>query len=362
MKQLNKKLLVISLVIILLPSLFGAIMWNNLADEIAIHWGITGEADGFANPLFVVVFLPLFFAAMQIIGVIVTHRDNKDTDQSPKIMSMVYFILPTVSVYASAIIYATALGFDLYLMPFAVSILLGTVFMVIGNYMPKCTRNRTVGIKTRLTMSSDANWNATHRFAGRLYVICGALMLLTTLLPAFFFMWSLILLLLFTVIPPLVYSELFFRKELREGKITKDALKPKNKREAIISISIVVILCAVVGTIMLTGNITYTVTADSVTVDAPFYSTHTLPLDEIDSVEYLERGESATRIAGFSSLRLALGFFHSESLGNHTRYTYLSTDAEIVIRSSDTVIVLNAATAEETEALYQSILAAKEAN
>ena len=49
MKQLNKKLLAISLVIILLPSIFGAIMWNKLADEIAIHWGITGEADGFAK-------------------------------------------------------------------------------------------------------------------------------------------------------------------------------------------------------------------------------------------------------------------------------------------------------------------------
>lgn len=362
MKQLNKKLLAISLVIILLPSIFGAIMWNKLADEIAIHWGITGEADGFADPLFVVVFLPLLFAVMQIVGIIVTHRDNKDTDQSPKIMSMVYFILPTVSVYASGIIYATALGFDLYLMPFAVSILLGAVFMVIGNYMPKCTRNRTVGIKTRLTMSSDANWNATHRFAGKLYVICGVLMLLTALLPTSFFMWSLILLLLVTVIPPLVYSELYYRKELREGTITKDALKPNSKTEAIISISIVVILCAVIGTIMLTGNITYTVTADSVTADAPFYSKHTIPFDKIDSIEYIENGESASRIAGFASLRLALGLYHSETLGKHTRYTYLASDATIVIRSLDTVIVLNAETAEETQALYQSILAAKEAN
>ena len=41
----NKWKILISSIVILLPMLFGLIMWNRLPEQMAIHWGLAGEAD-----------------------------------------------------------------------------------------------------------------------------------------------------------------------------------------------------------------------------------------------------------------------------------------------------------------------------
>ena len=51
------------------------------------------------------------------------------------------------------------------------------MFIIIGNYLPKCRRNGVVGIvgiKIPWTLSSDENWDKTHRFAGFVWIVCGA--------------------------------------------------------------------------------------------------------------------------------------------------------------------------------------------
>ena len=60
---------------------------------------------------------------------------------------------------------------------------LGLMFAAIGNYFPKCRPNRTVGIRIIWTLGSEENWNATHRFAGKVWVIGGLIMVLAALLP-----------------------------------------------------------------------------------------------------------------------------------------------------------------------------------
>ena len=47
MLKKNKIKVIISSIIILLPALFGIIMWNDLPDIITTHWGADGNADGF---------------------------------------------------------------------------------------------------------------------------------------------------------------------------------------------------------------------------------------------------------------------------------------------------------------------------
>ncbi|MBO7171229.1 MAG: DUF1648 domain-containing protein, partial [Clostridia bacterium] len=42
----NKWKILISSIVILLPMLFGLIMWDRLPEQMAIHWGLAGEADG----------------------------------------------------------------------------------------------------------------------------------------------------------------------------------------------------------------------------------------------------------------------------------------------------------------------------
>ena len=42
----NKRKIIISSLITLLPMVFGLIFWKELPEQMATHWGIDGTADG----------------------------------------------------------------------------------------------------------------------------------------------------------------------------------------------------------------------------------------------------------------------------------------------------------------------------
>ena len=54
----------------------------------------------------------------------------------------------------------------------------GLLFMVIGNYLPKVKQNHTIGIRVIWTLQDEENWNATHRFSGKLWMASGILCML----------------------------------------------------------------------------------------------------------------------------------------------------------------------------------------
>ena len=52
-------------------------------------------------------------------------------------------------------------------------LLVGGLFVVIGNYLGKVRRNFFVGIRTPWTLTSDEVWARTHRVGGWLFVLAG---------------------------------------------------------------------------------------------------------------------------------------------------------------------------------------------
>jgi uncharacterized membrane protein len=50
---------------------------------------------------------------------------------------------------------------------------MGLLFVVLGNFMGKLTKNFFVGIRTPWTLASDEVWLRTHRLAGKLFVLSG---------------------------------------------------------------------------------------------------------------------------------------------------------------------------------------------
>ena len=57
----------------------------------------------------------------------------------------------------NGIIYLEAFGIKVNISA-AVSILMGILFMLLGNYMPKLRQNYTIGIKLPWTLCSEENW------------------------------------------------------------------------------------------------------------------------------------------------------------------------------------------------------------
>ncbi|MCH5250588.1 MAG: SdpI family protein [Lachnospiraceae bacterium] len=208
----NKWQLIISSVIIILPIVVGLFIWNYLPEQIAIHWGVDGEPDGWSGKSFAVWGLPLILLALHWICIFFTAHDPKNKEQSSKVFNMVLWIIPIISLIVCSCSYAFALGNDINIVMIC-RVLIGIIFVIIGNYMPKCKQNYTIGIKIPWTLQNEENWNKTHRFAGRIEVLGGLLILATLFIPMENFIYVLIPLILLMAFVPIIYSYVYYRKQ-----------------------------------------------------------------------------------------------------------------------------------------------------
>jgi len=202
------KVLIIASAVILLPALAGVILWERLPAQMPTHWNAAGEIDGWSSKGFAVFGGPLLMLFFEWLCVIATNADPKRKVHSEKVMKLVLWIIPALSVVMHALIYGAALGKEVrveIIMP----ILMGIIFVIIGNYLPKCRQNYTMGIKIPWTLHSEENWNRTHRMAGRLWVAGGIAILLTGFLGGVGIFLGVVLVM---VLAPMIYSYVLHRK------------------------------------------------------------------------------------------------------------------------------------------------------
>ena len=355
----NKWKLIISSILILLPALFGVIMKDVLPEQMVIHWGVTGEPDGWAGVFFATLFLPFFLLVLHWVGIFFTFKDNERREQNKKIIGMTFWITPVISLWTNGIIYATAFGLDLDMSFFATA-LIGVAFIVIGNYMPKCKQNRTIGIKIKWTLANEENWNATHRFGGRVWVAGGIICLATSFLPSALFPFFILSFMLLMCGLPMLYSYLFYKKQLREGRATKEQYKHGGlgKKGTVAALIVVALTIAILAVICFTGNIKVVYEDGGFTVEASYWGDLTLNYADIESVEYRESDEAGQRVSGFGTPRLLMGSFRNDEFGNYIRYSYGDRESGcVVIRAKGTTYVIGCESTAKTQALYKNIIA-----
>ena len=204
--------IILSCIVLLSPMIFGMIVWNKLPESMPIHWGVNGEVNGWSSKPFAVFVLPLLILAIHGVCIFASRKDFCNKKQSPKVMGLVLWICPLLSVMANSLTYAIALGKEINVL-FVVSLTMGALFVLIGNYLPKCQQNLIVGIRIIWTLKNEANWNATHRFAGKVWVIGGLLLMASSLLPYSILPWAMITLLVVFIGLPVLYSYRFYKKE-----------------------------------------------------------------------------------------------------------------------------------------------------
>ena len=355
----NKKYWLITSAITLLPILLGLILWNKLPDRIPTHFGIDGAADGWGTKGFAVFGLPLIWLTFQMIIYFVTRLDKQNRGHNEKVLNLVGLIFPSMSVVFAVFMYTRAMEIDLNL-GCVLFPLLGLLFIVIGNWMPKIKQNATLGIKVKWTLYSEENWNKTHRFAGFVWVIGGVLFCLMAFVPGDTLVFLLPLQIILLGCLPMVYSWRLAKKQQKEGIWTESQVSMNLKKHPVIlavSMVLVTLILVGVGFLMFTGDITYTCTDTALTVNADFHADSVVPYDLIEALELREEAPEGTREWGFASARLLMGTFQNDEFGSHIRYSYTGTDAYIVVTCADSTMILNADTEAATCALYEELAA-----
>ena len=204
----NWKTLLITSVVILLPMLAGVILWNRLPEQIPTHWNAAGEVDGWSSKPFAVFGLSFLMLALHWLCILGTGADPKKQNHPQKVVQLVLWIIPAISVLLHGVTYAVALGKQIR-MEMVMPIFVGLVLAIVGNYLPKCKQNYTIGIKIPWTLNSEENWNRTHRFAGRIWLIGGILIMLTGFVGG---VWILLPIMLLMILAPMIYSYILHSK------------------------------------------------------------------------------------------------------------------------------------------------------
>ena len=212
----NKWTLVITSIIILLPILGGVLLWDDLPEKIPYHWGINGEVDGWASKPMAVFLLPGILLGIQWLCVLATTLEPKAREAtSTKMMGIVLWIIPLLNILLHVMVYLAAFGHDINA-AVVLALVFGAMFVIIGNYLPKCKQSYTMGIKLPWTLHDEANWNATHRLAGKLWVVGGLATMPCALLPAVATFCMMMGILVVMCAVPTVYSYLYYKKHKTE--------------------------------------------------------------------------------------------------------------------------------------------------
>ena len=176
------------------------------------HFSFSGEVNGYSSKLFAVVGLYLFVFAAHCIAATVTSADPQNRRLSDKVFCMILCICPVVSLVCGASVYGAALGRGSFCSPRIMFFLLGVMYIVVGNYLPKCRQNYTVGIKVPWTLNSEENWDRTHRFSGKLWIIGGLVLVIAVVVPMMQTATVFTVVTLGITTVPCLYSFLLYRK------------------------------------------------------------------------------------------------------------------------------------------------------
>jgi uncharacterized membrane protein len=346
MTNKNKIKLLISCLVIVLPSVAALILKELVETKVMGAWHFSW-------------ILPVVLVAIHLFLHLVTFNENKRVEQNEKIVNITYWIIPVISVYISALFMALSLGFE-NVLGIVLCVMFALMFIIMGNYMPKAKQNRYFGMKIKWTLTNEENWNATHRFSGKIWVLSGVVLLLGAFLPE---AASIILLLAVSVpavFAPIIYSYLFYRKQLRDGTATKEdySTYPKasiDKKITLVASAVGVAVVALVVILMFVGSITFTLESDELEIDTSFGGNISIDYDDIESIEYREENVPGMRVSGFASSKLLYGWFKNDEFGNYTRYTYTGVDAAIIIHADGEIIVIADESVEATRAIYEAL-------
>lgn len=209
---------IIIFLIILLSFAVGIYLYPQMPAEMASHWNVQSQVDGYL-PKFWGLFLMPFISVMMLLFFILIPKIDPLKANIEKFRKyfdgfIVLIILFLFYLYLLTIFWNLGHQFS---MNRVLAPALGVLFYACGVLIEKTKRNWFIGIRTPWTLSSDTVWDRTHQVGGKLFKITGIIACLGIIFPngAFFFI-------LFPVIIVSIYTVVFSYFEYRKEKVTEN--------------------------------------------------------------------------------------------------------------------------------------------
>ena len=193
-------------------------LYSRLPDRLPTHWNYQGAVDQY-GPRWTVWILPGVMAAILIsfwwvLPWLSPRRFEVETFLPT--YGFIMLVLLALTGYLQAMILSSSLGLTRQ-MERAVPGGIFLFMLLLGNVLGKVRRNFWIGIRTPWTLADERVWNATHRFAGWMFVLAGFFGLLVVLSG-----WPLVIAfvaLMASVAATVLYSLYYYKRLQRRGEV-----------------------------------------------------------------------------------------------------------------------------------------------
>ncbi|HTZ46254.1 MAG TPA: SdpI family protein [Verrucomicrobiae bacterium] len=184
--------------------------YSHLPDYVATHWNLQNQPNGYSPKWFLFVLGPGFMVGLMLLMKALPWLSPKnfEVDAFRPTFLQIMVIIVCLMGYLALVVVWVGLGHGMNVGR-AISGGLCLLFALLGNLMGKVRRNFYVGIRTPWAIANERVWNATHRFAAKLFVAAGVAGLILT----WFGLdgWPVFTLLMAAAFVPVVYSLVFYK-------------------------------------------------------------------------------------------------------------------------------------------------------
>ena len=202
---------VAGLLLVLAGFAVAAVMYPGLPDPMPSHWNAAGQVNGWMPKFWGVMLFPIIMAVLWLVFLVLPRISPRGFEMDPfvrawgflRVAILAYMLLVGVLVFQAAKNHGQ-------MSERALLAGLGVLFVLMGNFLGKVTRNFFVGIRTPWTLANEEVWHRTHRLGGKCFVAAGLVVIASSALGLG--IWPIFAAILVAALIPVVYSYVIYRK------------------------------------------------------------------------------------------------------------------------------------------------------
>jgi uncharacterized membrane protein len=209
------------LAIVMLSFVLGFLFQDRMPAQMASHWNVRNEVDGYMSRFWGLFFAPMILAGLYLLFLAIPRTDplKRNIETFRTVFDGFILLLFLFLLYVYLLTIAWNLGRRFLMIRFLAPGF-AVLFFFAGVLLERSKRNMFVGIRTPWTLASDRVWDRTHRLGGTLFKIAGVLSLGGIVFPSHA-LWFVLAPVLLAAIVATVYSYREHVKESSERTVPK---------------------------------------------------------------------------------------------------------------------------------------------
>lgn len=154
--------------------------YSRLPENVPIHWGADGSVNGY-GPRAVTLILDILPLLCLGLFLVIPKMDPKGENYMKASGLYRGFVIAFTLIMCGVTWFTEATAFGAIPatggpVGLIVSVVLGALFVGVGNYLPRMRQNYTFGIRTPWALADENNWKRTQRVDGISFMVLGVLL------------------------------------------------------------------------------------------------------------------------------------------------------------------------------------------